>query len=196
MDYSPSQFIPVRPPLPESASCLGCGYALRGLPEARCPECGRRFNPIAPSTMKPPPPPLPPEWRAALERSELTVSRPTPPVDAARTLFTVATVVCVIGSPWVFGGERVGHDLGYGVALWLAGGLCLLRARRRRQHVGARTAAYFTLLGVVSLLASCYHVRCPHEHTLYFGPLRIALWEHPLGPCGNYPKEPRPLWDW
>ncbi len=23
--------------------CLGCGYDLRGLPEARCPECGRLF---------------------------------------------------------------------------------------------------------------------------------------------------------
>ncbi|MCC6360674.1 MAG: hypothetical protein IT450_18195 [Phycisphaerales bacterium] len=23
--------------------CLGCGYALRGLPDGRCPECGREF---------------------------------------------------------------------------------------------------------------------------------------------------------
>ena len=26
------------------AKCIGCGYALRGLIEARCPECGRKFN--------------------------------------------------------------------------------------------------------------------------------------------------------
>jgi hypothetical protein len=25
--------------------CLGCGYILDGLPENRCPECGRRFDP-------------------------------------------------------------------------------------------------------------------------------------------------------
>jgi hypothetical protein len=25
--------------------CLGCGYDLHGLPENRCPECGRPFNP-------------------------------------------------------------------------------------------------------------------------------------------------------
>jgi len=25
--------------------CLGCGYDLRGLPENRCPECGRAFDP-------------------------------------------------------------------------------------------------------------------------------------------------------
>jgi hypothetical protein len=25
--------------------CVRCGYMLRGLPEARCPECGAAFNP-------------------------------------------------------------------------------------------------------------------------------------------------------
>jgi hypothetical protein len=34
---------------PESIStykrCLGCGYILDGLPENRCPECGREFDP-------------------------------------------------------------------------------------------------------------------------------------------------------
>jgi MFS family permease len=25
--------------------CLGCGYILDGLPENRCPECGREFDP-------------------------------------------------------------------------------------------------------------------------------------------------------
>ena len=31
--------------LPEKAVCLGCGYSLRGLVVARCPECGRGFDP-------------------------------------------------------------------------------------------------------------------------------------------------------
>ncbi len=32
--------------LPEQQRfCLGCGYPLNELPEPRCPECGRRFNP-------------------------------------------------------------------------------------------------------------------------------------------------------
>ena len=31
--------------LPEIMCCLGCGYDLRGLPEDRCPECGRVFDP-------------------------------------------------------------------------------------------------------------------------------------------------------
>jgi hypothetical protein len=28
-----------------AARCINCGYSLRGLAEARCPECGRAFNP-------------------------------------------------------------------------------------------------------------------------------------------------------
>jgi hypothetical protein len=33
-------------------SCLGCGYALRGLTEPRCPECGRGFDPLDPRTFR------------------------------------------------------------------------------------------------------------------------------------------------
>ena len=32
--------------------CLGCGYDLRGLPEPRCPECGRPFDPGDPPTFR------------------------------------------------------------------------------------------------------------------------------------------------
>src|SRR5215212_9585792 len=31
--------------------CLGCNYPLWGLPAARCPECGREFDPLEPATM-------------------------------------------------------------------------------------------------------------------------------------------------
>jgi hypothetical protein len=34
--------------LPADACCCGCGYALRDLPEPRCPECGRAFDPARP----------------------------------------------------------------------------------------------------------------------------------------------------
>jgi hypothetical protein len=36
--------------LPETMYCLSCGYDLRGLPENRCPECGRAFDPNKPTT--------------------------------------------------------------------------------------------------------------------------------------------------
>jgi hypothetical protein len=35
--------------------CLTCGYILDGLPEPRCPECGRGFDPRDPSTFRGPP---------------------------------------------------------------------------------------------------------------------------------------------
>lgn len=36
--------------LPITACCLKCGYLLRGLPEAICPECGQSFDPADPRT--------------------------------------------------------------------------------------------------------------------------------------------------
>lgn len=35
--------------------CWGCSYALVGLGENRCPECGRRFDPGSPRTFSPRP---------------------------------------------------------------------------------------------------------------------------------------------
>lgn len=35
---------------PQHKRCLGCGYILNGLPENRCPECGRSFDPDDPET--------------------------------------------------------------------------------------------------------------------------------------------------
>ena len=35
-----------------SICCRGCGYTLDGLPEHRCPECGRTFDPRDPATFK------------------------------------------------------------------------------------------------------------------------------------------------
>lgn len=37
-------------PAPEPKRCLGCGYILENLPEPRCPECGRKFDPADAST--------------------------------------------------------------------------------------------------------------------------------------------------
>lgn len=47
--------------IPDTAVCLGCGYSLRGLPEAICPECGRAFNPDDPTTYRDKP--AVPMWR-------------------------------------------------------------------------------------------------------------------------------------
>ena len=36
--------------VPEAARCKTCGYALRGLGDPRCPECGGAFDPDDPTT--------------------------------------------------------------------------------------------------------------------------------------------------
>lgn len=59
--------------IPETASCLGCGYALRGLEGHVCPECGRAFDPSDKSTYREPGRPIgwrrlakaPPLWHLA-----------------------------------------------------------------------------------------------------------------------------------
>src|SRR3954464_15394014 len=38
--------------VPAAARCRDCGYALRGLSEHRCPECGRDFDPARLGTMR------------------------------------------------------------------------------------------------------------------------------------------------
>lgn len=38
------------PSMPSAAACKQCGYLLRGLPEAVCPECSRVFDPNDPTT--------------------------------------------------------------------------------------------------------------------------------------------------
>ncbi len=38
------------PPPEPHKRCLTCGYILDGLPEPRCPECGRTFDPDDPTT--------------------------------------------------------------------------------------------------------------------------------------------------
>ncbi|MFI5382066.1 MAG: HEAT repeat domain-containing protein, partial [Tepidisphaerales bacterium] len=37
--------------VPDSALCRNCGYSLRGLQSAACPECGQAFDPADPKTM-------------------------------------------------------------------------------------------------------------------------------------------------
>lgn len=56
--------------IPDDATCLGCGYALRGLNEHRCPECAREFDPTDPRSMANT---QPPGWiiRAFLEPPRL-----------------------------------------------------------------------------------------------------------------------------
>src|ERR1700742_3497043 len=50
-DMGSSPAVPTPSQVLAEAMCLGCGYALRGLSAARCPECGLAFDPADPETM-------------------------------------------------------------------------------------------------------------------------------------------------
>ena len=47
---------PVTPMAVAVPRCLSCGYVLLGLPDYRCPECGRPFDPYNPDTYNTKPP--------------------------------------------------------------------------------------------------------------------------------------------
>jgi hypothetical protein len=89
--------------LPEHKRCLGCGYILDGLPEPRCPECGRVFDPVQP------------------ENSPAVLTR-----TAARHLLLalLTPVVCMLGR-WPFGRLNLGALFAFacvntGVQLYVA----------------------------------------------------------------------------
>lgn len=58
---------PAEPPTtsPPPRRCLRCGYVLEYLPEPRCPECGRTFDPADPRTFRRDGP-RPFEWQLTL----------------------------------------------------------------------------------------------------------------------------------
>lgn len=51
MSSAPHDVTPATGSQPEQF-CMGCGYALRGLGQPRCPECGREFDPSDPRTFE------------------------------------------------------------------------------------------------------------------------------------------------
>lgn len=70
--------------VPDGAVCLQCGYSLRGLPEAVCPECGETFDPADPTTFKEMT--LSPWWYRAAR----------PPKAGARTVMILLTVALLL----------------------------------------------------------------------------------------------------
>lgn len=78
------------PVVPEEAKCWGCGYALRGLADFRCPECGRPFDPASPDSMN-------------LGRPVARVSRAAlEPIGRwAHELLRILIVAGVLGPAWL-----------------------------------------------------------------------------------------------
>lgn len=84
--------------VPNSAQCRGCGYSLRGLPEPRCPECGKTFSPDDPETYNDP------------SRPKRRRHRPPKPPRSLYVVLLVQLVLVVVilrGSVWALVGWGV-----------------------------------------------------------------------------------------
>jgi hypothetical protein len=169
---------PASPPAiaaPESATCLGCGYALRGLSSRQCPECGRAFDPAYPMSML---------TRERLERA-LRRARWWAPLAA-----WVMTVFVLLIAALFF---RFITPLVIVVAILVAG--FVRRLARRSLLAGAvdpnpwseRAGRVLTWLLCLYILviADLFHIRtCPHGTTVGLGPIGVAH-SRIGGPCRN-----------
>ncbi len=173
-------------PLPdyhEHAKCLGCGYALRGLAEARCPECGREFDPNDPMTMNVP-----------------GISRRKPPKPIP---FSVGIILwAIVLTPFTAMGMVAGNSPSCVIAAigWI--GICVAwRNRNVKERAaaargeplgGTRLWRYAVLVMLtLSLLSGIGWHGCPHGRYYRFGPLAVFHDHVGGGPCRNYVRGTR-----
>lgn len=171
----------------DDARCLACGYALRGLSENRCPECGKEFDPQNALTMSTP-----------FTRQRLRLAYWLPSVLLLTTFVTLAAGLMILtalsgSSRRILFGSRTG------LACWMAVLFCLswwLRTRARSAilwpiQLPKRRSKWWGRLfigGIVVLIffgsGGINAWSCPHGRSFRLGPLVIT---HSTtgGPCNN-----------
>jgi hypothetical protein len=159
------------------AHCLGCGYALCGLIENRCPECGRSFNPFDPKTMRLP-------------------GRPTParPIPFAVEIVTYATVATAASAAGLL--APLWPVCMLGVAFW-AIVFTSWRRRNRAERVAASRGETLpgtrhwrrvvTAMFALTLLSGIGTHQCPHGSYYRYGPVTVFHDRgNGAGPCRIY----------
>ena len=167
----------------DRARCLGCGYALRGLAEPRCPECGRTFDPNDPMTMRVP---------------GVSRRKPPKPVPFAAALIVVAVVVALVTTVGLH--SPSGEVTVIGLLGWF-GVFVFWQVRNHREGAAAERGEPLPNDGprhwrkivlavfVLSMLTGFGLHRCPHGRYYRYGP--IALFRSSGvgggggGPCRN-----------
>lgn len=162
-----------QPKLPDTACCTQCGYLLRGLPENRCPECGRPFDPQDP-------------WSYELPGRR----KPRRGSPAGRALVAACLSVGLIVS------TRSLHEfntlsywlacLAFAVVAWIK----LMQAQRAGradawEALMVRLALVFLVLWP-ALLTYSGECRWGHAKVVGVGPVGLA-WSNDHGPCHNIP---------
>ena len=163
--------------VPQDATCLQCGYPLRGLSSTHCPECGRAFDPADPLTMR------------TAERLERALKRAMWWAPLAVWLATILLAVLA----YLFLLRRPSR-LMLLVAILLAG---FIRRRARRallagsvdpNPVSERFARIggWILCGLILFVGDGLKVwSCPHGTGFGVSPIGVAHSTNG-GPCGNH----------
>lgn len=161
------------------ASCLGCGYSLRGLLEARCPECGQPFDPHDPSTMKVPGwrPPLPPRKPA----------RPITFGDQMAKAALISTIYLCVWPPF-------GMVAWIGIIIaWVRRSLRVRRTIQTNTPIAGMPEGTWPwrslVLGILllGLWIGSWRDRCPHGEYYGFGLIGIGVVRsETAGPCYNH----------
>ena len=162
----------------EQGFCLGCGYALRGLTETRCPECGRAFDPFDPRTMRVPgfpkrPPPKPLPFAVVIVLWSV--------------LAALLMLVGMLSSTWAMCAGALAGWIGIFIAARLRIAKERRAAARGEPLAGTRHwRSVAVILFVLPLLTGFGHQRCPHGRYYRYGPVTLFRDTQGGGPCRNY----------
>ena len=172
------------PVLDPSARCLGCGYLLRGLTTACCPECGRTFEPSDIMSVDVP------ERRRRIWRRRLLRLVP----------ILVWAVICY-GVSWLIvtwiGWRSAGQPVVLIPGILVAGSARayvrrrLLREDRDPNMMSERIFAFVSYAFCALVTVGSYRSDvCPHAWYYEVGPVGIACNHrndpNGHGPCGNH----------
>jgi hypothetical protein len=158
-----------------NATCKHCGYALFGLPEQRCPECGQTFNWSDPTTMNVP------GWKPPAKPFPYSFGQ------CALCAGFVATGLVLLP---VGDGDATLWGLGYYIWGIVLVGWVIAAAQSRfvpsQRPWNANKPAWWRR-GVLAMLIATFVLgiritKCPHATRLFVGPFPILIQGRP---CNN-----------
>jgi hypothetical protein len=165
-------------PVPDAASCQGCGYSLRALTHFRCPECGKPFDPDDPTTM------FAANWLSMALRWLLDTS-----VSIVRSSVTHWIVVGMIATALValmnLRGLRFWEDTHIAIPSFVVGWVLWISVIRRTWRTAGKPTGNLVRIGkwtspMLLLLPLSWSLgtwSCAHGEFVFFGPhlLKLAI---------------------